>query len=280
MKPFIPTAFVAILVATAAASPVAPAVESTLVARDSIDNNFTSPFDSNTPSSPEIDAVRRALENAETYTERQNALIPNPPDATNITFTFINNTVHKTTGGTVALGTAQNFPALIGTEVAQAIGWINPCGLNVPHSHPRANEWLTVIRGKLVGGLVLEANNDSNGDVVGKPDSVSGPEPLVNVTMNTFTGMLFPKGETHWQFNPTCEPAVFAAAFDSSDPGRLQVARNFFSNYPDLVISDALGDLEILSGKDIDKIRHSIPDAYAVVMEECAKRCNLLGNAE
>ena len=270
----------AILVATAAASPVTPAMDKSLMARDSIEDNFISPFDSNTASSPEIDAVRQALQDAATYTERQNALIPNTPDATNFTFTFINNTVHKTTGGTVALGTRQNFPALIGTEVAQAIGWINPCGLNVPHSHPRANEWLTVIRGKLVGGLVLEANNGSNGDVVGQPDTISGPEPLVNVTMNTFTGMLFPKGETHWQFNPTCEPAVFTAAFDSSDPGRLQVARNFFSNYPDRVIQEALGDVEILSGKDIDKIRHSIPNAYAVVMEECAKRCNLLGNEE
>ncbi|KAL2209796.1 spherulin 1a precursor [Sarocladium strictum] len=270
---------VAFLLATAAASPLAPSLNA-LVARDSIDDNFKSPFDSNTASSPEIDAVRAALENAETYAERQNALIPSPPDGTNFTFTFINNTVHKNTGGTIALGTAANFPALIGTEVAQAIGWVNPCGLNVPHSHPRANEWLTVVRGKLVGVLVLEANDGSNGDVVGKPDTVSKPEPMVNVTMNPFTGMLFPKGQTHFQFNPTCEPAVFTAAFDSSDPGRLQVARNFFSNFPDVVIEQALGDLEILDAKDIDKIRHSIPDAYAVVMEECAKRCNLLGNAE
>ncbi|KAK0388544.1 hypothetical protein NLU13_4787 [Sarocladium strictum] len=271
--------FAAAMMLLTAASPLAP-IANTLMARSSIDDNFVSPFDSNTPSSPAISAARAALEHAKTYTERQNALIPNPPDATNYTFTFINNTVHKNTGGTIALGTRVNFPALFGTEVAQAIGWVNPCGLNVPHSHPRANEWLTVVLGKLVGGFVLESSSDSNGDVVGQPDAVSKPLPLVNVTMNPFTGMLFPRGQTHWQFNPTCEPAVFTAAFDSSDPGRLQVARNFFSNYPDEIIEQSLGDLEILSGKDIDKIRHSIPDAYAIVMEECAKRCNLLGNAE
>lgn len=262
------------MLATVIATPVVSRSQD-LVVRDSIDDNFVSPFTSNAFNTPEIAAVRGALEGAETFVERQGALVPNPPDATNLTFTFVNNTVHKKTGGTIALGTAVNFPALIGTNVAQAIGWVNPCGLNVPHSHPRANEWLTVVRGKLVGGLALEANDGSFGDLVGQPDTVSKPLPLVNVTMNPFTGMLFPKGQTHWQFNPTCEPAVFTAAFDSSDPGRLQVARNFFSNYPDAVISTSLGGSEVLAAEDIEKIRHSIPNAYATILEECAKRCNL-----
>lgn len=253
------------LVASAVASPIAG-----LLARA---DSKVSVFNSNTASSPEISAINEALESVTTYTGRQNILIPNPPDATNLTFTFINNTVTGQTGGTVALGTRQSFPALIGTEVAQAFGWINACGLNVPHSHPRANEWLTVVSGQLVAGLILEANDGSFGDVVGQTATVSRPIPEVNVTLNAFTGMLFPKGQTHWQFNPTCEPALFAAAFDSSDPGRLQVARNFFSNYPDKVIETALGAVEILGTSDLASIRGQIPDAYAVIMEDCAKTC-------
>lgn len=256
------------LVALTSASPVA-----TLLPR--ADSSDLSVFNSNTPSSPEIDALKEALEGVTTFAGRQNILLPNPPDATNLTFSFVNNTVTGKTGGTIALGTRESFPALIGTEVAQAFGWVNACGLNVPHSHPRANEWLTVISGQLIGGLLLEANNGGLGEIEGEDPPELGPLPEVNVTMNPFTGMLFPQGQTHWQFNPTCEPALFTAAFDSSDPGRLQVARNFFSNYPDKVIQNALGDVETLSPSDLETIRGQIPNAYAVVMEDCAKKCGL-----
>ena len=261
-------AVISAFVASAVASPIA-------IFLSRADDSKVSVFNSNTLSSPEIEAVQQALEGVTTFTGRQNVLLPNPPDATNLTFTFINNTVTGQTGGTVALGTRATFPALIGTEVAQAFGWLNACGLNVPHSHPRANEWLTVITGKLIAGLILEANDGSFGQIKGQAPLVPLPLPEVNVTLNAFTGMLFPQGQTHWQFNPTCEPALFTAAFDSSDPGRLQVARNFFSNYPSKVIQSALGNGEILGASDLAKIRGQIPDAYAVIMEDCAKKCGL-----
>jgi oxalate decarboxylase/phosphoglucose isomerase-like protein (cupin superfamily) len=230
-------------------------------------------FNSNTQASHDLKA---ALTGATSYADRQAILFTNPPDASNITFTFINNTVTDGTGGTIALSTVNNFPALIGTEVAMAIGFVNPCGLNVPHSHPRANEFLTVIQGKLIAGLVLELNDGSNGNVEGQPAPVIGPIPQVNVTLSNYKGMLFPQGETHFQFNPTCEPALFAAAFDNSDPGRTQIARNFFSNMPDEVLFAAVGgDQEVLDAKRINKFRDMIPNAYAVIMEECAVRCGL-----
>ncbi|KAF9282090.1 hypothetical protein BGZ68_006216 [Mortierella alpina] len=230
-------------------------------------------FNSNTNASP---ALKAALNAAASYNDRQAILLPNPPDATNITFTFINNTVTDGTGGTIALSTVNNFPALIGTEVAMAIGFVNPCGLNVPHSHPRSNEFLTVIQGELIAGLVLELNNGGFGHVVGQPAPVNGPIPQVNVTLSNYKGMLFPQGETHFQFNPTCEPALFAAAFDSSDPGRTQIARNFFSNMPNEVLTSATGnDMEVLDAKHIAKFRENIPTAFAVIMEECAVRCGL-----
>ncbi|KAG0284462.1 hypothetical protein BGZ97_008193, partial [Linnemannia gamsii] len=225
-------------------------------------------FNSNTDASP---AFKAALAGAASYSDRQEILFTNPPDASNITFTFINNTVTDGTGGTIALSTVNNFPALIGTQVAMAIGFVNPCGLNVPHSHPRANEFLTVIQGELVAGLVLEINDGSRGHVVGQPAPVDGPIPQVNVTLSNYKGMLFPQGETHFQFNPTCEPALFAAAFDSSDPGRTQIARNFFSNMPDeMLIAAAGSDLEVLDAKRIAEFRDNIPNSFVVIMEECA----------
>ena len=232
-------------------------------------------FDSNTPSSPQISALKAALVEAPGFGERQSILLPSPPDASNITFQFINNTVTNGTGGTIALSTLNNFPALIGTNVAMAVGFVNPCGLNVPHSHPRANEFLTVIQGELVGGLILELNNGGSGFVKGQPSPVNGPIPQVNVTLSDYKGMLFPQGETHFQFNPTCKPALFAAAFDNSDPGRTQIARNFFSAEPDKVILSALGEDGTLDASDIARLRDHIPTAFANVIEECAAKCGL-----
>lgn len=263
MVKFLSLAHAVILIAVAAASPLA--------LRQS--NPSPSGFNSNTNASP---ALKAALTGAASYEDRQAILFTNPPDATNITFTFINNTVTDGTGGTIAVASVNNFPALIGTKIALGIGFVNPCGLNVPHLHPRANEFLTVIQGKLVAGLVLELNDFGSGHVVGQPAPVNGPIPQVNVTLSNYTGMLFPQGETHFQFNPTCEPALFAAAFDSSDPGRTQIAHNFFSNMPDeMLIAATGGDLEVLDAKRIAEFRDHIPTSFAVVMEECAVRCGL-----
>ncbi|KAH7305181.1 RmlC-like cupin domain-containing protein [Stachybotrys elegans] len=228
----------------------------------------SSGFDSNTSQSPQLTALKHALVEAPGYGDRQGILLPNPPDASNITFTFINNTVTGNTGGTIALSTLNNFPALIGTNVAMAVGFVNPCGLNVPHSHPRANEFLTVIQGELIGGLILELNPGGFGEVVGEPSPVPGPIPQVNVTLSNYKGMLFPQGETHFQFNPTCEPALFAAAFDNSDPGRTQIARNFFSNMPDDVVLSAIGGAETIDASQLAQLRNSIPTPFAVVIED------------
>jgi len=230
------------------------------------------------PTDPaKIKELQTALLLSAGFADRQSVLLPNPPDASNITFQFTNNSVEANTGGTIALTTLENFPALIGTNVAAAVGFVNPCGLNVPHNHPRANEFLTVISGKLVGGLILEQNPGGAGNVVGQPKPVNGPLQQVNATLENFKGMLFPQGETHFQFNPTCEPALFAAAFDNSDPGRTQIARNFFSAFPDeqVLIAAVGGNLETLDPARIQQFRNQIPTAFAVQIESCVKKCNI-----
>ncbi|KAF2686077.1 RmlC-like cupin [Lentithecium fluviatile CBS 122367] len=269
MVKLLASAFVATLAAIAAATPVLP--------RENTNSTPTAGSGVSPTDSASIKALQTALLLSAGFSDRQNVLLPNPPDATNITFQFINNTVNAPTGGTIALTTLNNFPALIGTNVGMAIGFVNPCGLNVPHNHPRANEFLTVISGTLIGGLILEVNPGGAGDVVGQPKPVNGPLPQVNATLENFKGMLFPQGETHFQFNPTCKPALFAAAFDSSDPGRTQIARNFFSAYPDeeVLIAAVGGNLETLDPARIEQFREQIPTAFAVQIESCVKRCGI-----
>ncbi len=253
LQKVIVSAFAACLAATTAASPIVERA---------------------TPSKADIEAMQKELVLAPTQEQRQAILLPNPPDATNYTFQFINNTVLPPTGGTIALATIGNFPALIGTNVGMAMGFVNPCGLNVPHSHPRASEFLTVVQGELVAGLVLEQDPGGAGNLNGT--NPVGPTPIVNATLSNFTGFLFPQGETHFQFNPTCEPALFAAAFDNADPGRTQLAANFFSIVPDDILLSAIGgDPELLDAARLDEIRDKIPMAFAELIDSCAKKCGI-----
>ncbi len=75
--------------------------------------------------------------------------------------------------------------------------------------HPCATEFLTVVTGELDSGFIFE-----NGF-----DAVKGVVPQVSTHLVPFQGTLFPMGSSHYQLNPTCEPAMFVSALDSNDPG-------------------------------------------------------------
>jgi oxalate decarboxylase/phosphoglucose isomerase-like protein (cupin superfamily) len=222
----------------------------------------------------QLTAQRNALLLAQSETSREAILFPNTPDASNDTFQFINNTVTPPTGGTIFLSTINNFPALGATGLAGAVGFVNPCGLNTPHWHPRANELLTVVQGTLIGALVLE-NDSGFGNVVGGPDPVIGPLPQINTTLSNYTGMLFPKGLVHWQFNPECEPAVFVAGFDNPDPGRAEAARSFFSGEPDEVLIASTGYSEFLTPAQVSALRPTLTSSFTSIVESCAKKCGI-----
>jgi oxalate decarboxylase/phosphoglucose isomerase-like protein (cupin superfamily) len=222
----------------------------------------------------DVTAMQQALILAPSYQDREAILFPDAPDASNILYQFVDVGHKAPTGGEVVLASVDNFPALVGTNVAAAVGFIDACGLNVPHSHPRANEILTVVEGTLVAGLVLEQTAGLQGDTAGT--NPTAPLPMVNATISDYTAILFPQGQVHFQFNPTCKPAVFVAAFDNSDSGRIQAAQAFFSIQPDDVLIAALGgNTATLSATQIDKLRGNIPDAFAELMADCAKTCGI-----
>lgn len=110
--------------------------------------------------------------------------------------------------------------------------------------HIRASEVLSVEKGSLVASLLPQGNPSSSGHVVDSPDggtALSGPLPQINATLHLYEAILFPQGSVHWQHNPTCEAAVFVAAFDSNNPGRVQIARSLFSVEGNEVLNAALG---------------------------------------
>ncbi|KAM7197131.1 RmlC-like cupin domain containing protein [Rhypophila sp. PSN 637] len=265
MNTILSTAILALLASTSAvtATPVKPAPTT---------SSSSGGAPTYTPlTAPEIKALQQELLLAPSYKDKEQVLFPPGPQfgsANNVTFQFVN----KPTGlpgqdGSVIVGSVDAIPGLIGTNVAAAIGFIGPCGLNVPHLHPRANEFLTVVQGTLIGAFVLEedAQFTGNNNII----------PQVAMTLTNYTGMLFPRGAVHWQFNPTCEEAVFSAAFDSSDEGRFQVAQTFFSSQPDDVLTASLGNPSFLGPKNIDKLRNTIPAAFVVQVESCAKACGI-----
>ena len=137
----------------------------------------------------------QALELAPTLQQRQSILTNNGTSTENLVFSFINNTVVSPTGGTITLPDAGSFPAMIGTNVDLAIGFVNPCGINTPHSHPRANEFLTVVQGELVVGQVMQQDTGSSGYTAGgSTQGLTGPTQMMNYTLGLYQGTVFYQG--------------------------------------------------------------------------------------
>ena len=75
-----------------------------------------------------------------------------------------------------------------------AIGFLGPCGMNSPHTHPRATEINFSINTTLRGGVLVE-----NGARFAEIDIRPG------------TATIFPQGAIHFEMNPSCEEAMFVA---------------------------------------------------------------------
>jgi hypothetical protein len=118
-----------------------------------------------------------------------------------------------------------NFPILTGLGISTTVGFLNPCGINTPHLHPRATEFLTLVEGSnLEFGFVLE-------NALVK----AGENPEVAGYLNKFEGTIFPQGSIHYQFNNNCERATFFAALSSEDPGTNSAAQALYALNADVV---------------------------------------------
>jgi len=168
-------------------------------------------------------------------------------------------------GGKVAAANINTFPMLAGTNIAVTVATLNACGLNTPHTHPRADEFLTVVSGQVKSGYIIE-----NGLVVNADGSFADNE--IRGTLKAFEGTVYPRGSIHYQFNDSCEPATFVAGLSSSDPGTSQIAQNFLGL--SLEVTDAtLGLPETVNIQDLDKFRRSLPANFVQAMEKCHQKC-------
>ncbi|KAH6674910.1 RmlC-like cupin domain-containing protein [Halenospora varia] len=159
-------------------------------------------------------------------------------------------------GGKLVNAFSITFPALVGNNMAMAVGFTKPCGFNTPHTHPRATELSIVVNGSMISEFVSE----------------TGARKVRNVH-STYSMVLFPAGSLHLEFNPNCEPMTFVAAFNSEDPGINTPAESLFMLDDDLV-GLATG-LEFLEGADIDLYRHLVPSSLAQGVESCLVKCGI-----
>jgi hypothetical protein len=169
---------------------------------------------------------------------------------------------NNTQGGNAVASNAGNFPILIDLGISTTVGFMNPCGINSPHIHPRATEFLTLVEGeKLEFGYVLE-------------NQIVGPmkNPEVAGYLNKFEGTVFPQGSIHYQFNNNCNNAIFVASLSSEDPGTSQIAQNFFALNPQVL--DATLNITQIDGKDIDQFAKGLPANLVKDVKVCMAKCS------
>jgi len=180
-----------------------------------------------------------------------------------VVFSFNNATpAPNAKGGATKSANIDTFPILTGLDISTTVGFLEPCGINTPHVHPRATEFLTLVEGSnLKFGYVLE-----NGLVK------AGQNPEVAGTLNKFEGTVFPQGSIHFQFNDNCEKATFVASLNSADPGTSQVAQGFFALNAG-VVNATLGFPKTIDGKNIEEFRKVIPANLAQNIDVCLAKC-------
>jgi len=218
------------------------------------------------------DLVQQALQ-APTVVDRYKALVTKggkllPDDQIQARTVFdFNDSKKAGLGGKVAAANIASYPMLAQTNIAVTVATLNACGLNTPHIHPRADEFLTVVSGQIKSGYIIE-----NGLVVNADGSFADNE--IRGTLKAFQGTVYPRGSIHYQFNDSCEPATFVAGLSSSDPGTSQIAQNFLGLNVD-VVEAALGLPETVNVQDLDKFRRALPANFALAMDQCRQKCKI-----
>ncbi|CAF3557958.1 unnamed protein product [Adineta steineri] len=163
--------------------------------------------------------------------------------------------VSLSNGGRTVAATVANFPGLINHGIAMTIGFLGPCGINLPHTHPRATEINFSVDGDFQVGFYQE----------------NGATFIMNEVHKNQVAV-FPRGAIHFEQNMNCTPATFVAAFNSEDPGVLTISNAFFGSIPATVVGASLGGLNIST---IEDIRSNLAKNPSLGIEECRKRCNL-----
>ncbi|ANB15793.1 spherulin-1A [Sugiyamaella lignohabitans] len=239
---------------TIAVAAVASLANGAAVQKASADNNSTNAVNATELVEQEIIAVDQ-VSRIET--------VANSAGNSSFVFDFLNApeaAVVAGDAGNITTAVVSSFPALEGTGAAMFLFQLGPCGMVLPHSHPRASEFIVVTEGKISTQFLTETGSD-----------------VFSNTLKQYQSTIFPVGSLHVELNPTCEPAKFIGAFDNPDPGTFFVAPGFFSLEEQVVLTQLGG---AVSGADLSSFKKAIPPAGVVAIEQCLKNCNITANAK
>ncbi|KAH7836540.1 hypothetical protein Vadar_002711 [Vaccinium darrowii] len=150
---------------------------------------------------------------------------PNLVEANDFFFSGLNITGNTANGLGVAVTPVftTQLPGLNTLGIAMARIDFAPLGVNPPHTHPRASEILTVLKGSLEVGFVT--SNPGNR--------------LIKKVLHTGDVFVFPQGLVHFQRNVGHGSAVALASLSSQNPGVITIANAVFGSKP-AIPSDVL----------------------------------------
>ncbi|CAF1184162.1 unnamed protein product [Adineta ricciae] len=160
----------------------------------------------------------------------------------------------RTPGGNVSYFNLSTTPALANIGIAFSIAMLEPCGVILPHIHPRGSKGIYMISGiSLLVGFVQE----NRAQVV-----------LNEIQVGYAT--LIPRGAIHFVQNLGCTSSVQIDAYNNADPGLLTLGLNMF-RFPDSVLSAAFGQTEDF----IINLKRAIPAYPLDVNKACRTKCGL-----
>lgn len=171
-----------------------------------------------------------------------------------------NGSVAKGAGGQIVQAVSATFPPLVGRNSGAFVFTINPCGMVPPHFHPRSDEFFVVIQGTIFAQFLTETGSA-----------------LITNNITTHQGQLLPAGAIHLQWNPTCQTAMFVSGFNDNDPGASFLAPGILGFETDLVDSTFGGEM-VISGADLESIKHSLPAGAVISVGDCLTRCGIKPN--
>ncbi|BBN00977.1 protein MpCupin29 [Marchantia polymorpha subsp. ruderalis] len=120
---------------------------------------------------------------------------------------FVNGDISIGSGGVRAALDIGKFPGLTSEGLTVVQFKMVPCGENVPHTHPRATELLSLISGGPLQAGFVDTKGETHINILYPGDLI-----------------VFPRGLLHFEVNVGTETAFYISALNSQNPGTLDAA--------------------------------------------------------
>ena len=157
-------------------------------------------------------------------------------------------------GGTGRRASVSEMPSLQNVGISSVLFHIDPCGINLPHIHPRATELFYVVEGQFQTGFLEE----NDGRII-----------LNNLKQGETT--FFPQGLIHFEQNLGCTQATFLSAFNHEDPGVLTLPNRLF----DIPMQALTSSFNTTDEASLNQIKSNLVKNPAIGIGECRARCRL-----